>query len=421
MIVRMLCLVGTLVVGQFSVAEAADWPKWRGAGWDGVAGPGSYPVEFNSTRNVLWKVALPGKGFSTPVVRDGAIFITAPVDGEDAVIACDWSGKVVWKTKLGPEVKGKHKNGSGSNPSVATDEDGLFASFRSGNFAALDRDGKLRWKTNLVERFGKDSLYWSHGSSPVVTDKFVVVTRMCDEGSWVAAFDKKSGELAWKVAREYETPSENDHSYATPLVLDRDGKERLLVWGAEHLTMHDTADGKLLWSCGVDNKDGSKNWPVVSSPLIAGEMVVVSFGRSDRRQPQLHGIRLGGKGDVSKTNHAWRRDDTGSFVPTPALADGRLYLVQDLGQLDCVDPVSGKTLFSAEFPKDKSRFYASPVIAGDKLYTIREDGKVFVWKVGEGFELLAENDMGEKVIASPVLLDGKILIRGEKNLFCIGE
>jgi outer membrane protein assembly factor BamB len=130
---------------------------------------------------------------------------------------------------------------------------------------------------------------------------------------------------------------------------------------------------------------------------------------------------MGGKGDVTGSHRAWMRDDTGSFVPTPAVADGRLYVVQDLGQLDCIDAASGKTLFSTESPRSKSRFYSSPVIAGDKLYTVREDGMVFVWKVDEGFELLAENDMGEKILASPVLVDGRILLRGEENLFCIGE
>ena len=130
---------------------------------------------------------------------------------------------------------------------------------------------------------------------------------------------------------------------------------------------------------------------------------------------------MGGKGDVTATHRAWMREDTGSFVPTAALADGRIYLAQDLGQIDCVDAASGELLFSKETPKSKFRFYASPVISGDKLYTPREDGMVFVWKVDEGFELVAENNMGEKIIASPVFVDGKILIRGEENLFCIGE
>lgn len=412
---------GLLVAAGMSSLSAGDWPQWRGPNADGRAGAGDWPVRWSATEQVLWKVALPGKGCSTPVVMDGRIVLTAPVDGDDAVLAFDRAGKSLWQVRLGPETKGRHRAESGSNPSVAAGDDGFFATFRSGRLVALDPAGKVRWQQDLTQLYGADTLYWAYGSSPVLTAEHVIASRLHHGGSWLAAFDRQSGELAWKVVRDYATPPENDNAYSTPLLLRRDGREILLTWAAEHLTAHAAADGKLLWSCGGFNPEGEKNWPVVASPVVAGEMALVSFGRSDRKQPQLHGVRLGGKGDVTASHRAWSRDDTGSFVPTPAVADGRVYLLQDLGRLDCIEPATGKILWSHELPRSQAKFYASPLVAGDLLYATREDGTTLVGRIAAGgFQLLAENPLDEQVIASPVPVGGQLLIRGEKHLFCIG-
>jgi outer membrane protein assembly factor BamB len=134
----------------------------------------------------------------------------------------------------------------------------------------------------------------------------------------------------------------------------------------------------------------------------------------------MHGIRLAGSGDVTSTNHVWLRDDVGTFVPTPVVYQGRVYLVRDRGEVACLDPSTGKTIWEAAFPKNRANFYASPLIAGDKLYAPREDGTVFVASVAnDQFKLLSENNMGESVIGSPVPMGNKILIRGEKHLFSL--
>jgi outer membrane protein assembly factor BamB len=149
-------------------------------------------------------------------------------------------------------------------------------------------------------------------------------------------------------------------------------------------------------------------------------MVVVPFGRSDRGKPRLHGIRLGGRGDVTATHRAWLRQDTGTFVPTPAASGDRVYVLRDRGEVDCLAAATGQTLWSAAFPKASSKFYASPLVAGGQLYAAREDGVVFVARVRDRFEFLSENPMGERVIASPVAISpNQILIRGEQHLFCI--
>jgi outer membrane protein assembly factor BamB len=281
-------------------------------------------------------------------------------------------------------------------------------------------DGKERWKTNLVERFGPDTLFWDHGTSPVLTAKHVVMARMHHGESWLAAFDKASGEMAWKVARNYSTPRECDHGYSTPLVIQHQGKESILVWGAQHLTIHDAADGRVTWSCGNFNPDGNRLWPSIATPVIVGDMVIIAYGRNDKGLPRLYGIRLTGSGDVTATNHVWKRDDLGTFVPTPAVHKGRVIFVRDRGEVACIDPTTGKTIWEGAFPRQKANYYASPLVAGDKLYAPREDGTVFVASIaGDKLELLAENEMGETIIGSPVPVANRLLIRGVKHLFCI--
>ena len=409
-----------LISGPFArAAEAPDWPAWRGPLANGSVQKGDYPVEFDAD-HYLWRTPLPGKGCSTPIVLKGAIYLTSAADGHDALVSYDLAGVERWRAVFGKENPGKHRNGSGSNASPATDGQAVFAFFKSGAFAAVELDGKVRWKTDLVERFGKDTLFWDHGTSPVVTSKYVVMARMHHGESWLAAFDKQTGELVWKVARNYATPTECDHGYATPLVIEHEGQESILVWGAEHLTIHNASDGQLTWSCGNFNPEGNALWPAIATPVVVGEMAVIAYGRNDRGTPRLFGIRLSGSGDVTATNHAWQRKDVGTFVPTPAVYKGRVILVRDRGQVACIDPETGKTIWEGEFPKHRTNYYASPLIAGDKLYAPREDGTVFVASIAnDKFELLAENKMGESIIGSPVPAANSILLRGEQHLFCI--
>jgi len=415
-----LVAFGLLDLNGASAASDGNWPRWRGPHDNGVAGAGDYPVKWDAGTNILWKAPLPGKGCSTPIVWNQRIFLTAPAAGEDAVLAFDWSGKMLWQTKLGAERAGRHKNASGSNPSPATDGRTVFVGFKSGRFAALDLDGKIRWQINIVDRFGPDTLFWDYGASPALTGKNVVVTRMHNGESWLAAFDKETGELRWKTARNYETVRENDNGYTTPVVFSNQGKEALLAWGGEHLTIHDAADGRLLWSCGGFNPAGSANWPAVATPVIVGDIAVVAFGRNDRGMPRLHGIRLSGEGDVTATNRLWMRSNTGTFVPSPAADQGRVYLLRDKGEVECLDPATGATLWGGAFPKAGANFYGSPVIAGGRLWAVREDGAAFVAAIDGKFELLAENSMGERVIATPVLVGHRVFMRGEKNLICLG-
>jgi outer membrane protein assembly factor BamB len=410
-----------VLLGTSAQAEpSARWPAWRGPDATGSAENGTFPIKWNAASPV-WKVELPGKGCSTPAVWDSRIFLTAPSNGLDAVLAFDFAGKPLWLTTLGPERPGQHRNGSGCNPSPATDGFSVFVYFKSGDLAALDFTGKVRWQTNLVEAFGPDTLFWDQGTSPLLSERDVIIARMHHGESWLAAFSKATGEIHWKVARNYETAEEDDHAYTTPLLIRQQGREVVLTWGGEHLTGHDAADGHLLWSHGGFNPDSVPNWPAVASSVVAGDVAVVATGRADRGKPLLYGVKLGENGDVRQSIRLWRRTDTSTFVPTPSVYQGRVYLLRDRGEVECLDPQTGQTLWHGVLPKASSNYYASPLVAEGKLYAAREDGAVFVVRTDGPFEVLAENAMGERIIASPVPLANRLLLRGERHLFCVGS
>ncbi len=360
-----------------------------------------------------WRVALPGKGCSTPVVWGDHIVVTAPVEGKDALLAYDWNGKQQWRAVFGKEIPGKHRNGSGNNSSPVTNGKAFFVFFKSKTLAAVDFAGKILWQKDLNE-YGRDTLYWDFGTSPVLTNKHVVMALMRERNSWLVALDKGTGKVAWKVERNYKTPREGDHSYSTPIVTQQNGREALLVWGAERLTAHDAANGNILWSCAGFNPQKRGNWVVVSSFVKVGDMAVVPYGRGSK----LAGIKLDGKGDVTATHRTWETEAS-SFVPTPAAHGGHVYTVRDRGEVLCTNPKNGETIWKGQFPKNRASYYSSPSIGDDKIYAAREDGTVFVAEIEGGFKLLSENNMGERIIASPVPVRSRLLIRGEQHLFCI--
>jgi outer membrane protein assembly factor BamB len=398
----------------------ADWPRWRGPLDNGTpAAATALPAKVDASR-VLWKASLPGKGSSTPIVWNKKIYVTAPVGGKDALLAFDWSGRPLWQTTFGEEDRGRHRNGSGCNPSPVTDGTSIFVTFKSGSLAAVNPDGTIRWQTNLVKTFGPVKLFWDFGTSPVLTEKDVIIARMHAGESWLAAFDKQTGRMRWKTARNYEVPREIDNGYTTPQVVRHAGREALLTWGAEHLTLHDAANGRLLWSCGNFNPGENSLWPAVASPLVVGDVAVVCFGRADKGQPRLHGVKLGGAGDVTKTHRLWMREDAGAFVPTPAEYQGDVYVLSDRGQVDCLDPKTGKTRWSHALPRSSSNYYASPLIANGTLYAAREDGALFVAHVHDGFKLLSETKFADRIIASLVPAENRLFIRGESHLYCVG-
>lgn len=398
-------------------AFAENWPQWRGPDGNSIAAPGEYPTEFSDEKNVVWKQKLPGVGSSTPAVWEDRIFLTCGSGGEDAVMAFDWDGNLQWQKLLGPETPGKHKNGSGSNPSPITDGENLYVYYKSGTLASLTLDGQVNWQIDLQENYGEDTLWWDLGTSPVFAGDNIVVAVMQEGDSYVVALNKADGAEVWKVDRTFPVQKESGQSYTTPIVTEIDGEETIVIWGADRLTGHDPKDGKQLWVCEGFNPEDQAMWRVIASPAIVDGIAVVPYGRTKFTA----GVKLGGSGNITESARIWERSDVGSDCPTPVGRDGKVFLLNDRGQINCIDVKTGKDLWVDKIPRAAAKYYSSPILAGDVLYCAREDGMLASVKVSDtGMEVLSQNEMGERLVAAPVPIGGKLLVRGVEHLYCIG-
>ena len=401
--------------------QAQNWQQWRGSGANGVAEQGNYPTIFSSADDLLWKTKLPGAGGSTPIVWEDHIILTSGVgegdEAEDGVFCYDWEGNQLWEVKLGKQVAGKHPRGSGSNPSAITDGERIFVLFKSTTLAALDFDGNVLWKTNLQDTYGDITFWWDFGTSPVLAEGNVVVAVMNEGQSYLLALEQSTGEIAWKVDRNYTCSPETAQSYTTPLVV-KDGKQTtIIVWGADHLTGHDATTGELTWSYSGFNPGQKQYWRTIASPGISDGVAVVPYGRGRF----LAGMKINGEGYMTEKDFLWAKSGIGTDVATPVTSKGKVYMVNFSGKLWCLDILTGEELWQTKLPDVKGLFYSSPTLAGNMLYMCSDDGSFYVGEISDtGIKILTHTKFEDNFAASPVLVQDKLLIRGTKNLYCIG-
>jgi outer membrane protein assembly factor BamB len=420
-------LVVGLMMATTVTAVADNWPNWRGPALDGAAAGGGYVSEWGPAKHVLWRVTLPGLGASTPAVWGERLVVTCTIDDKDAVICLDRGGKEFWRKTLGEARAGKHKKATGANSSPVTDGELVWVYFKSGELACLDlTTGAERWRTNLQQRFGEDTLWWDLGTSPVLTSNAVVIAVMQTGPSYLAAFDRVTGDLLWKYDRDVPAPEEAAQSYSTPLVTAGDPAkgepaEVLFVLGADHVTAHDAANGRELWRVGGLNPEANGFFRSIASPVLAGDLVIAPYARGGT----ITAIRRGGSGDVSNSHVAWARKDVGSDVPTPAVKDGRIVVCGDKGVVEGLDAPTGKTIWRKELPKNRSAYSASPVFVDGRVVVVREDGAASVlgWPAGQGGvpEIVGGGSVEEMTVATPVCVDGRIFLRTHDSLWCIGD
>lgn len=397
-------------------ARSDNWPNWRGPSGNGVAPAGKYPLRWSRTENIAWKVQLPGPGASTPVVWDKRIFLTCGVEGQNALLCYDRNGKELWRTMLGEERPGKNKKATGSNPSATTDGQHVFAYFKSGELACTSCDGKIVWRKNLQSLYGADTLWWDLGTSPVLTQRNLVVACMHSGPSYLAAFDKASGEVVWKVDRNLGAPEEAAQSYTTPVVV-RDGeRETIVLAGADHVTGHDAGSGAELWRVGGLNPGREKYFRSIASPVVADGHVIAPYARGQT----LTAIRLGGTGDVTESHVAWVKNGISADVPTPAAANGKVFVCTDRGLVACLDVRTGESLAQRQIEKHRQAYSSSPILADGRIYVTREDGTTFVMDATLKLEIVAQNSLEEFTVATPIFIDGQILVRTIEHLYCVG-
>ncbi len=408
-------LLGSVLLAATVFAD--NWPVWRGPNFDGVSPAKNVPTEWDAEKNVLWKIDLPGLGGSTPAVWEQYVFVTCGENRKNTLICLNRSGEQLWKVHLGDESPGKHRKGTGANPSPTTDGEHIYVYFKSGDLACVDFSGQVKWQRNLQQEYAEDTLWWDLGTSPVLVGDLLVVACIQSGPSYLLGLDKRTGEQVWKQDRTLDAPDESNQTYSTPVVAQHDGKTILVVLGADHVTAHDSATGAELWRVGGLNPEGERFFRSIASPIVADGIAVAPYARGST----LTAIRLGGSGDVTESHVIWKKEGISSDVPTPAVANGRLYVCGDRGKVACLDLKTGETIWEGELDPSRSQFSASPIIADGKIYLTREDGMTFVLELGDEFKVLAKNPLDEFVVATPVIVDGQIFLRTEEQLFCIGK
>lgn len=402
-----------LFTSTFSHAD--NWPNWRGPEQNGNATGSEYATTWSPDENVVWKFDLPGLGASTPAIWEDHIFLSLVEGGKNVALCLNRKGEEVWKKSLGAAADPKHKKATGANSSPVTDGEHVVFYFKSGDLICLTVAGDVVWEKNTSE-FGENTLWWDMGTSPVLARGQVIVTHQQTGPSWIAAFDKSTGDLAWKVDRKVPAPKEAAQSYTTPIVVGEGDSQQLVLAGADHVTAHNLNDGAELWRVGGLNPGQHEFFRSIASPVANKTHVLVPYARGD----SLTAVRLGGSGDVTNSHVDWVRDFS-CDVPTPAIIRDRVYVLRDKKGIACLNTASGETVWEDKIEKNRTAFSSSPIVADGKVYLTREDGTTFVIRDGDAFELLAKNELGEMTVATPVLVDGKIYIRTAKSLYCIAE
>ena len=413
-------LAASLVVPSLGgSALAENWPQWRGPTYDGISKETNIPKEWGPTKNIAWKLPLPGMAGSTPAVWGDRIFLTSE-DGTDLVLLCvSTDGQELWKRKLGTgRRRFMRDEGNMASASPSTDGAHVYTYIGTGDLACFDFDGKEVWKFNAQDRYGRFRIQWGMHTTPLLYGDRLYLQLVHSGGAWVVAIDKTTGEDIWKVERKSDGRGECKDSYASPCVW-RNGKDAYLIThGNDYAVAHRLKDGREIWRVGDLNPKDNYRFDLrfIASPVATRDLIVVPSAKN--------GPVVGVKPDASGLVQAgdpqeqWRRPHNTPDVPSPLVYGGFVYLCREDGTLICLDAKTGKEFYSQR--THTARHRASPVYADGKIYLSGRDGVVSVVKAGPKFELLATNRLPDQVTASPVISGGRIYIRGWQTLYAIG-
>jgi outer membrane protein assembly factor BamB len=404
-----LLLAGSLT----SAATAAEtWPQFRGPTGQGIAS-GSGPIKWSKDTGIAWKIPLSAQGWSSPVIADGKIILTGSrKDGDTAhltAFALDVAtGKTLWSIDLfkptAEEMAAMHGKNSlaSSTPVIA---DGIvYVHFGHMGTAALRlADGDVVWKKQVSYK-----PMHGNGSSPIIVGDLLVVNADAEIDPTIVAFHRKNGTIAWRTPREQKVRS--TFSFSTPLVVETDGRKEILSAGSGMIGAYAPEDGRLLWKATY-----GEGFSVIPRPVVAEGIAYVATGYN---VPKLIAIRLGkAAGDVTKTHIAWEVTRRMPKTPSMIATNGQILVLDDTGTLTGLDAKSGDPVWNEKLP---GNFSASPILTGDTLYAITEDGVCYVVKISpDAAKIQFETDLAERTLASPVLLDRALYLRTENHLWKI--
>lgn len=314
-------------------------------------------------------------------------------------------GRRLWEYRV--EARGPypdlHEKHNLATPTPVTDGEHLFVWFGTGQIAALDMRGGIVWSKHIGQEYSPFDINWGHGSSPVLYKDLLILLCDHESASYLLALEARTGKLRWKADR-----GKGRASYSTPLVVPGPNGDELVVNSTERIDAYDPASGQLLW-----HADTPRQTPIPSAVFHDG---LIYMTRGYRNSPYLT-IRAGGRGDVSASHVVWRAPGGGSYAASLVHYEGLLYLTNDVGVLTCADAKTGERVWQTRL---NGVFFASPVAGDGKVYFVSQTGETIVVKAGRVPSILARNDLGERLVASPAISRGQIFLRSDARLFAIG-
>ena len=405
--------------------RAENWPGWRGPSGDGVSAGKGIPTKWSSTDNIAWRIAIPGEGHSSPIVWGDKVFLTSSLTEKNKrILLCldRLSGQTVWQRDVvqsPPETI--HRLNSRASGTPATDGRQVYVTFMraEGNkviapnvgserlitpgkiiVAAYDLDGNEKWKTNVGDFVS------AHGfnTCPVLFEDLVILNGDHDGDAYLVALDRQSGRERWRTRRENKT-----RSYVTPIIREIDGITQMILSGSLCIASYDPRNGKRHWIV-----DGPTE-QFVASVVYDGKYVFATGGYPERH---TLAIRPGGKGNVTDTHIAWRTTRGAAYVPSPIISGRYLLMVADSGIASCFEARTGKRHWMERLPGGHS---PSPVSADGLVYFVSDRGVTTIIRPSETFAVIAKNELGEPVSASPAISQGQIFLRTHQHLYCIGS
>ena len=401
------------------IARAENWPAWRGPTGDGVSIETDLPVEWDTERNIAWKLAMPAWSGSTPIVWGDRIFLNVAVDDENIELWCldRDTGQPLWQRHLSGGNRRLRKQNL-SSPSPVTDGERVWVMTGTGILKAFDVDGNELWTRDIPASHGPFGLNWGYASSPLLDGSALYVQVLhgmrTDDPSYVLRIDAGSGETVWRVERPTEAVRESPDSYTTPALLEYDGVKEIVITGGDAVTGHDPETGRELWRADGLNPTRQRDYRLVASPLVHDGLIY-----APTRVRPLLALRPGGRGDVLESHVVWSTDN-GPDVPTPVTDGEYFYVVNDRGIVFVSDARTGEPVYGPERIR-RGTYSASPVLADGRIYVTNEDGVTTVLRAGPEFEILAENDFDDYCLSSPAISEGQIFIRTTGHLYAIGE
>jgi len=394
--------------------QAENWPVWRGPRLDGTSVEKNVPIHWSGSgatgpSNLLWKTELPGNGHASPIVWQDRVFTVAVLPDEEArVLLCFArdSGKRLWQASvLRSPLERKHSLNSHASSTPATDCSQIYVAFLDRQemvVAAFDFEGRQKW---LVRPGGFTSM---HGfcSSPILFEEKLIVNGDHDGDSYLVALDRRTGKTLWKVARENKT-----RSYCVPLIRELSGRTQMILSGDKCVASYDPHNGRRHWII-----DGPTEQFVAS--VVYNEGAGLLFVTGGYPEHHILAVKPDGTGNITSTDKiVWRSNRGVSYVPSPISEGDYFLVVSDSGVAHCFEAKTGKIAWQERM----GEHHASLVSANGLVYFLNDNGVTHVVRPGPAYDLVARNELGERTFASPAISDGRLLLRGDRHLFCLGK